>query len=92
MVAVTFTGVTSEPGEECYLITQEVESEEYRRGLSSTYTTETRTRGVVLHMYGGREACTEGAMIHKVAVRKYGHEWRTEGAHQQVLMCMYVVR
>ena len=35
---------------EYYLIAQEVESAEYRRGLSSTYTTRTCTRGVVLHM------------------------------------------
>ena len=69
MEVVTFAGVTSEPGGECHLIAQEVESGEYRRGESSTYTTRTRTRGVVLHMLGGREACTEGAMIHKVAVR-----------------------
>ena len=32
MEVVTFAGVTSEPGEECYLIAQEVESGEYRRG------------------------------------------------------------
>ena len=37
-------------GVEYYLIAQEVESAEYRRGVSSTYTTRTRTRGVVLHM------------------------------------------
>ena len=34
----TFAGVTSEPGVEYNLIAQEVESAEYRRGLSSTYT------------------------------------------------------
>ena len=77
---------------ECYLIAQEVESGEYRRGMSSTYTTRTRTRGVVLHMQGGRETCTEGAVIHKVAVRKHRHERCTEGAHQQVLMHAYVVQ
>ena len=49
----TFAGVTSEPGGEYCLIAQEVESTEYRRGLSSTYTTRARTRGVVLHMLGG---------------------------------------
>ena len=76
---------------EYYLIAQEVESAEYRRGVSSTYTTGAHTRGVVLHMLGGWEACTKGAMIHKVAVRKYGYERRTEGAHQQVLMHAYVV-
>ena len=90
MVAVTFAGVTSEPGGKCYLIAQEVESGEYRRRMSSTYTTRTRTRGVVLHMLGGREACTKGAMIHKVTVRKCGRERCTEGAHQQVLMRAYV--
>ena len=92
MGVVTFAGVTSELGGECYLIAQEVESAEYRRGLSSTYTTKTRTRGVVLHMLGGRESCTKGAMIHKVAVRKCGHERCTESAHQQVLMRVYVVQ
>ena len=35
---------------ECDLIAQEVESAEYRRRVSSTYTTRTHTRGVVLHM------------------------------------------
>ena len=33
-----------------------------------------RTRGVVLHRLGGRQACTEGAVIHKVTVRKGGHK------------------
>ena len=74
------------------LIAQEVESAEYRRGMSSTYTTRARTRGVVLHMLGGQEACTKGAMIHKVAVRRYRHERYTMGAHQQVLMHAYVVQ
>ena len=92
MEVVTFAGVTSEPGEESYLIAQEVESGEYRRGVSSTYTAGMHTRGVVLHMLGGWEACTEGTMIHKVAVRKYGHERCTKGAHQQVLMHAYVVQ
>ena len=82
----TFAGVTSEPGGEYYLIAQEVESAEYRRGVSSTYTMGTRTRGVVLHMLESRESCTEGAMIHKAAVRRYGHKGGTEGAHQQVRM------
>ena len=68
------------------LIAQEVESTEYRRKVSSTYTTRTRTRGMVLHMLGGQGACTEGAMIHKAAVRRYGHKGGTTGAHQQVLM------
>ena len=35
------------------LIAQEVESAEYRGRVSSTYTTRTRTRGVVLHMLEG---------------------------------------
>ena len=68
------------------MIVQEVESAEYRRRVSSTYTTRVRTRGVVLHMLGGQEACTEGAMIHKVAMRRYGHRGGTKGAHQQILM------
>ena len=58
------------------LIAQEVESTEYRRGVSSTYTTRPCTRGMVLHMLGGQEACTEGAVIHKAAVRDAG----TKGA------------
>ena len=86
MEVVTFAGVTSEPGGECYLIAQEVESAEYRRKVSSTYTKRTRIRGVVLHMLGGQEACTEGAVIHKAAVRRCGHKEGTEGAHQRVLM------
>ena len=68
------------------LIAQEVESTEYWRRVSSTYTTRARTRGMVLHMLGGQEACTEGAMIHKAAVRRYGHKGAQRGAHQQVLM------
>ena len=68
------------------LIAQDVESAESRRRMSSTYTTRTRTRGVVLHMLGGQVACTNGAMIHKAAVRKDGHRRGTKGAHQQVLM------
>ena len=64
------------------LIAQEVESAEYRRGVSSTYTMGTRTRGMVLHMLEGQESCTEGAMIHKVAVRRYGHKGARKGAHQ----------
>ena len=68
------------------LIAQEVESAEYRRGVSSTYTKRTCIRGVVVHMLGGREACTEGAMIHKAAVRRCRHKGGTKGAHQQVLM------
>ena len=68
------------------LIAQEVESAEYRRRVSSTYTTRTRTRGVVLHMLEGQEACVEGAMIHKAAVRRYGHKGGIGGALQQVLM------
>ena len=35
------------------LIAQEVESTEYRRRVSSTYTRRTRIRGVVLHMLEG---------------------------------------
>ena len=64
------------------LIAQEVESAEYRRRVSSTYTTRMRTRGVVLHRLRGQEARTEGAMIHKVAVRRYGHKGGTKGAQR----------
>ena len=35
------------------LIAQKVESAEYRRRVSSTYTTKACTRGMVLHMLGG---------------------------------------
>ena len=64
------------------MIAQEVKSAEYRRRVSSTYTKRTRIRGMVLHMLGGPEACTNGAMIHKAATRRGGH-WRgTKGAHQ----------
>ena len=73
-------------GVEYNLIAQEVESAEYRRRKSSTYTTRTRTRGMVLHMLGGLVACTKGAVIHRVATRRCGHKGGTEGAHQQVLM------
>ena len=68
------------------LIAQEVESTEYRRRASSTYTKRTCIRGMVIHMLGGQEACTEGAMIHKAAMRRCGHKGGTEGAHQQILM------
>ena len=71
---------------EYYLIAQEVESTEYRRGLSSTYTTRARTRGVVLHMLGGWRERTNGAMIHKATARRKGRRRGTKGAHQQVLM------
>ena len=73
-------------GVEYNLIAQEVESAEYRRRVSSTYTTRTRTRGMVLHMLKGQVACTEGAMMHKAAMRRDGHRRGTKGAHQQVLM------
>ena len=69
------------------LIAQEVKSTEYRRGLSSTYTTRTRTRGVVLHMLRGWIERTNGVMIHKATVRRKGRKRGTKGAHQQVLMC-----
>ena len=78
---VTFAGVTSKPGGECYLIAQEVESAEYRRRVSSTYTTRTCIRGVVLHMSEGQGACTNGAVIHKLTARRCGHKEGTEGAH-----------
>ena len=68
------------------LIAQEVESAEYRRRVSSTYTTRARTRGVVLHMLKGPSNVHKGAMIHKVAMRRCRHKGGTKGAHQQVLM------
>ena len=71
---------------EYYLIAQEVKSGEYRRRVSSTYTTRACIRGMVLHMLGGQEACTDGAMVHKAAVRRCRHRRGTKGAHQQVLM------
>ena len=71
-------------GVEYDLIAQEVESVEYRRRKSSTYTTRARTRGMVLHMLGGLVACTKGAVIHKVAMRRCGRRRGTEGAHQQI--------
>ena len=37
--------------------------------MSSTYTTEAGIRGMVIHMLGGKEMCTKGAMIHKVAIQ-----------------------
>ena len=82
----TFAGVTSEPGGEYYLIAQEVESAEYRWRVSSTYTTRTCIRGVVLHMLRGWIVRTNGAMIHKATVRRRGRRRGTKGAHQQVLM------
>ena len=57
-------------GMEYDLIAQEVKSAEYRRRVSSTYTTRKRTRGMVLHMLRGWVACINGAMIHKAAMRK----------------------
>ena len=66
-------------GVEYDLIAQEVESAEYRRGVSSTYTTRTRTRGMVLHMLGGLVMCTKGAVIHKVTMRRCGHKGGTKG-------------
>ena len=78
----TLAGVTSEPGSEYDLIAQEVESAEYRRRVSSTYTTRMHIRGVVLHMLGGPEACINGAMIHKVMVRRCGHQGGVKGAQR----------
>ena len=68
------------------LIAQEIKSAEYRRRVSSTYTTRKRTRGMVLQMLEGRVACTNGAMIHKAAMRMDGRGRGTNGAYQQVLM------
>ena len=61
------------------MIVQEVESPEYRRGVSSTYIMRTHTRGVVLHMKRGQEVCTEGAIIHQAAMRRYRHKGGTRG-------------
>ena len=71
---------------EYYLIAQEVESGEIQEGMSSTYTTKTCTRGVVLHMLGGPGSVHKGAMIHKVVARRCGCKGGTKGAYQQVLM------
>ena len=78
----TFAGITSEPGVEYDLIAQEVKSAKYRRGMSSTYTTRAHIRGMVLHMLRGPRACTNGAMIHKVAAREGRHKRGEKGAHQ----------
>ena len=59
------------------MIVQVVKSAEYRRELSSTYTTRASTRGVVVHMLRGRKACTYNAVVHKVNVWSRGHK----GAH-----------
>ena len=40
------------------------------------------------HVKGVRKACTEGAVIHKAAMRRYGYKGGAKGAHQQVLMHM----
>ena len=69
-------------GVEYDLIAQEVESADYRRRVSSTYTTRMRTRGVVLQMLEGQVACTEGAMIHKAAVRRCRHKGGIKGAQR----------
>ena len=55
--------------------------------MSSTYTTRTSTRGVVIHMLRGREACIDGVVVYKVNVWLRGHK----GAHQRTLMCVQVV-
>ena len=60
--------------------------------MSSTYTTKMRIRGMVIHMLGGLVACTKGAMIHKVAMRRCEHKGGTKGAHQQVLMHAQMVQ
>ena len=49
------------------MIAQEVESTVQGQKASSTYTTEAGIRGMVVHMLEGRRACTNGAIIHKVA-------------------------
>ena len=72
--------------EKCYLIAQEVKSAEYKRRMSSTYAAKMHTRGMVVHVVKRLVVCTKGAMIHKVAVRRCGHEGGTTGVHQQALM------
>ena len=73
-------------GVEYDLIAQEVESTVQGRTLSSTYTTKAGIRGMVVHMWKGPKACTDGALIHKVAVRRCGYKGCTEAMYQQVLM------
>ena len=68
------------------MIAQEVESGEYRRRVSSTYTTRAHTRGVVLHMLEGLVTCANGAVIHKATMRRDRHRRGTKGAHLQALM------
>jgi predicted transporter len=55
--------------------------------MSSTYTTRVSTRGMVIHMLRGREACTNGAVVHKMNAWSRGHK----DAHQRTLMCMQMV-
>ena len=62
------TDNTYEPEEGSYLIAQEVESTVQGRKASSTYTTEAGIRGMIIHMLGGKETCTKGAIIQKVAI------------------------
>ena len=45
--------------------------------MSSTYTTKISTKGVVIHMLKGREACNDSAVVHKVNMWSRGHK----GAH-----------
>ena len=40
-----------------------------QKEMSSTYTTKTHIRGMVIHMLRGRKMCTDGAMIHKANVQ-----------------------
>ena len=73
-------------GVEYNLIAQEVESTVQGRTSSSTYTTEAGIRGVVVHMWKGPKVCTDGALIHKVVVRRCRYQGCTEVMYQQVLM------
>ena len=57
-----------------------------QEGMFSTYTTKKHIRGIVIHMFEGPIACTKGAMIHKAAMRRWGHKGDIVGVHQQVLI------
>ena len=56
--------------------------------ITSIYTIKTSIRGMVIHMLGGREMCTVGAVIHKTNAQLRG----CRGAHQGMLMCAQVVQ
>ena len=47
---------------------------------------------MVIHMLEGLIACTKGAMIHTVVMRRCEHKGGTKGAHQQAQMHEQVVQ